>query len=154
MGEAKRRRQLDPNYGKIHRLSNDAVKTQQAELVIKELFTYFSVELKTLMIATSFPNNYLEFTERVKRWLTLRLSRYTPQDRSCIAQFIFALITNLEDGIITDSYDREHPVSPLIICCFLRVTKNYNDRIYSFTTNRKIVLKNRSRITDNRETYI
>ena len=125
MGESKRRKQLDPSYGKVYHLPNDTLKAQQAERVVTEMFACFSEDLKQLMIATSFPDHYSQTTERIQHWFNLRLSQYAPDDRCFIAQYIFTLISHLEDAMVTDGYNRQHPVSPLIICCFLKVTKNY-----------------------------
>ena len=125
MGEAKRRKQLDPNYGRVYSLSNKALKLQEAERILTELFESFSKELKQLMIAVDFPDNYSQTTESIKDCFELRVSKYTHDDRCFIARFIFGLMCHLEETLVADDYNREYPVSPIIICCFLEVTKQY-----------------------------
>ena len=46
MGESKRRKQLDRNYGKIYRLGSNALKTNVAEQVLSEMFDHFPNDLK------------------------------------------------------------------------------------------------------------
>ena len=125
MGEAKRRAQLDPNFGKVPHLSTTALKDRQAELVLEQLFTRFSVELKKLITAQSFPDNYSQVSDQITNWLHHRLLKYYPSDRQYIAQFIFRLMTHLSSESVVDQSGTQNEVSLVLFCCFLKATKNY-----------------------------
>lgn len=125
MGESKRRARLDPNYGKIPHLSTTALKDRHSESVLEELFSHFNLELRQLITAKSFPAHYSEVSDRISDWLHHRLLSYRPEDRTYIAQFIFGLISQLEDESVIDQYGRQNYISPILLCCFLKATKHY-----------------------------
>lgn len=127
MGESKRRARLDPNYGQIPNLSTTALKDKHSESVLEELFSHFNLELRQLITAQSFPDNYAEVSDRISDWLHHRLLSYRPEDRTYIAQFIFDLISEIENKSVTDQYGRQNYISPIMVCCFLKATKHYFD---------------------------
>jgi hypothetical protein len=125
MGEAKRRQQKDPNYGKLPSLSTTSAKSRHSELVIEELFTRFAPDLKKLITAQSFPDDYSQITTNITHWLHHRLQQYRQSDRAYIAQFIFALIAQLDDQLVVDKYQNSHSVSPILLASIFQATKSY-----------------------------
>ncbi len=125
MGEAKRRALLDPNFGKVPHLSTTVLKDRQAELVLDELFTRFPVELKELVTAQSFPDNYSQVSDQISNWLNHRLLKYYPSDRQYIAQYVIGSITYLSCESVVEQSGRKNEVSLVFFCCFLKATKNY-----------------------------
>ncbi|MGL5833218.1 MAG: hypothetical protein ACRC1Z_08295, partial [Waterburya sp.] len=123
MGEAKRRQQKDPNYGKIPNLSTTSAKLRNSELVVEELFTHFATDLKKLIIAQSFPDDYSQITTHITHWLNNRLERYHESDRAYIAQFILGLIANLDNQSVIDKYQHHHQISPILLASIFQATK-------------------------------
>ena len=125
MGEAKRRALLDPNFGKVPHLSTTTIKERHAEEVLDELFTCFPVELKELITAQSFPDNYSHITEQISNWLNHRLLKYYPTDRQYIAQYVIGSITYLICESVVDRGGTQNEVSLVFFCCFFKATKNH-----------------------------
>lgn len=125
MGEAKRRSQLDPNYGQFFNLSSVATKNQHSQLVIGELFAAFVPEFKILIRAKTFPDDYQQICTRVTNWIECRLLRYRQEDRTHIAQFILGMIAQLDDYLVIDQYQQKDEVSPVLLCCLFQATKSY-----------------------------
>ncbi len=113
MGEAKRRKQLDSNYGKIHFLATPAEKDKHIKKIIHELFSQFKSELTELITAETIPENYDAIQEKLAAWLSHKLSDYHPCDRTAIAN---ALI--LYCGEMSAEYD----CSPVLFMCFVDMT--------------------------------
>ena len=125
MGEAKRRAKIDSNYGKLNNLCTTALKEKQAELVLQELFANFPEQIHKLLTAQCFPEDYSEICGKIGHWLQERLAVYYPEDREYIVRFTVNLIY-----ILGREYSIRHghkyvEVSPVFICCFFRVAKNY-----------------------------
>lgn len=125
MGEAKRRSQSDPNYGQFFNLYSTAAKIQHSELVVNELFILFASELKILIRAKAFPDDYQQMCDRITHWLHQRLLRYRPEDRQYIAQFVLGVIAQLDDYSVVDQYQQKDEVSPVLLCCVFQATKSY-----------------------------
>lgn len=126
MGEAKRRSKSDPNYGKFFDLSSASAKQKHSELVLQELFTFFSSELKILMSAKTFPAQYPSICERISSWFEQRLLPYRPGDREYIAQFILGLAVTLgEEFSLKDHFGRQDDISLALFHCLFQATKHY-----------------------------
>ena len=137
MGEAARRKKLDPNYGKISRLGTNSLKFKEAEKIIEELFKEFKLTLNKFMKAESIPENYQSDSEKIKQWLDERLLKYQEQDRSTLAQAIFAFIVSLGSEDLVNELGYHTEVSPVLLMCFVKIVKNYLSR----EENEKLLLK-------------
>ncbi|MGF1539139.1 MAG: hypothetical protein ACFCU5_01600 [Pleurocapsa sp.] len=116
MGEAKRRKQLDPGYGATHFLATPAERDKHIKKIIHELFSQFKSELTELITAETIPDNYEEIQEKLAAWLSQRLSDYRSGDRAAIAN---ALI--LYCGELSAEYD----CSPVLFMCFVDMTNSH-----------------------------
>lgn len=126
MGEAKRRSQYDPNYGKVFNLSSASAKTQHSQSLLEQFFTDCHTESRTLISATTFPPQYQSICKRVCDWFEQKLLPYRPQDREYIAQYVLSIAATIGDEFVHDKpFGREDDVSLAFFCCLFQALKNY-----------------------------
>ena len=126
MGQAKRRKQNNPDYGKVFDLSSTSAKLQHCESVVKEMFTTFNTEFKTLVSAKAFPENYQSICDRITLWFEQKVLKYHPRDRQYIAQFILGLAATIGDEFAPASpFSEGNEVSPALFCCLFQVTRSF-----------------------------
>jgi hypothetical protein len=116
MGEASRRRKLDPSYGKVTSLRTPSLKNQHSEKIFHELLKQFQVEFYHLFNAETVPENYQTVTEQVRLWLKDKLLIYRESDRAYIAKFIFYLIVGGGE---------KANINPLATSCIFKAVKDY-----------------------------
>lgn len=100
MGEAKRRSQSDPNYGKLFNLSSDAAKARHSQLFVEQLFTDCRTESRALISAQTFPDDYQLICDRLSGWFEQKLLQYRPQDREYLAQYTLGIAATIGDEFV------------------------------------------------------
>ena len=112
MGESKRRKQLDSNYGTIPLLSSKSQPEKHVNSIIESLSVKFETEIKAIASAESIPDNYMPIKQRINRWLEGILEPYRESDRTLIASSIMACYAQIAN---------EYETSPLLIKCFFEI---------------------------------
>lgn len=116
MGEAKRRKKLDPSYGQVHSLKNLKQREKHFDSLLEELFNQFKPELRKLILAEYIPDDYLQIKENISLWLETKLSGYRSEDKTMFANSL--LLFGGEINLELDS-------SPILFMCFMEVIKPY-----------------------------
>ena len=116
MGEASRRKKLDPHYGTVPSLSTPDLKYKHSEIIFEELTEHFKVELAPLFQAKTVPENYQTLTEEIRKWLHNRLLTYRESDRVYLAKYVFFMLVEIEEKV---------SFSPLVISCIFKTVKEY-----------------------------
>ncbi len=116
MGEASRRKKLDPNYGKVPSLSTPSLKEKHSEKIFQELLEQFKVEFSTLLTAETIPENYQTVTEQVRLWLGNKLLTYREPERSELAKLLFFTLVEVGEDV---------SFSPLLTSCIFKAVKDY-----------------------------
>ena len=114
MGEAKRRKQLDSNYGSVPNLTSQSQKQKHVERIIDELSQQFKGEIKEIAAAESIIESYDRYCQLISAWIEQRLAIYQSEDRTSIASSIMSCYAE-----ITAKYES----SPLLIKLFFDVLK-------------------------------
>ena len=110
MGEAKRRKQLDPTYGKVPLLSSQGQREKHLSLLLEQLFGQFDSDLKHLAEAeTETASNYNQIKNKLSAWLNDKLAEYRSCDRTEIAGSLLAFCAEMTE---------EYVNSPLFLKCF------------------------------------
>ena len=116
MGEASRRKKLDPNYGKVPSLSTQSMKEKHSGDIFYELIKQFPQAFKVLFKTSEVPENYHTVTEEIRLWLYNKLSIYKPADRAELAKSLFTTMVGVAD---------ELSLNPLAISCITKAVKDY-----------------------------
>lgn len=116
MGEASRRRKLDPDYGKVLSLSTKSLKEKHFEKILFEFMHQFPNELRDLLDAKTVPENYQAIAEQMRLWLSNRLSTYRESDRAFLAKMLFHTLVLARE---------EHIHNPLFISCLKQAVKDF-----------------------------
>ena len=116
MGEASRRKKLDPNYGKVPSLSTRARKQEHSEQIFYEFIKQFGREFKNLFKSKTVPENYQTIIEEVKLWVDTRLLTYGKSDRAYLAKSVFYTLVAVEEELY---------LSPLAMSCLFKAVKEY-----------------------------
>ena len=116
MGEAKRRKKLDPTYGKTPSLKTQKDREKYIEQVLDDLYSQYGSELKTLTTATEIPQNYDEIKDKLTYWMKDKLSKYRDKDKQIIAHTLLQLVVEMKE-----KYD----ASSVVIICFIEIFKSY-----------------------------
>lgn len=112
MGEAKRRKQFDPSYGKLPLLTSEGQKEKHFAQLLDELFSKFDSEIKQLAEADSINEDYDRIKEELATWLSNRLNQYRNSDRSLLAT---SLISFWAEMI------QQNQTSPVLLKCMSEV---------------------------------
>jgi hypothetical protein len=112
MGEAKRRKQFDPSYGKLPLLTSEGQKEKHFAQLLDDLFSKFDREIKQLAEADSINQDYDHIKEELTTWLSNRLNQYRNSDRSLIA---ISLVSFWAEII------QENQTSPILLKCMSEV---------------------------------
>jgi hypothetical protein len=141
MGEASRRKKLDPNYGKVVSLRTPSLKNEYSDKVFNELIEQFRVEFAHLFRTETVPENYHTVAEQVRLWLKDKLSTYREEDRAYIAKFIFSTLVKVGEEV---------GFSPLAISCIFKAVKDYftPDELQSLLNHLDSRKKGQSSITN------
>ena len=128
MGEAARRKKLDPNYGKVPSLSTRARKKKHSKKIFHELLKEFAPELRSLSKAKTVPENYQTITERVKLWVDNQLLSYDKSDRAYLAKYLFRPFVVANEPL---------SLNPLIMSCLFKAVMEYfpPDQLQCFLNN-------------------
>ncbi len=116
MGEASRRKKLDPNYGKVISLSTRSMKYKHLGEICLEFIEQFQVELTELMMAETVPENYQTVKEEVRLWFFEQLLTYREADRASLAKSLFFIIVGIHKNDL---------FNPLLISCIFKAVKEY-----------------------------
>lgn len=116
MGEAKRRKQIDPTYGKVPSLRTERDREKHFEKILDDLHSECESELKALIIGDKAPDEYEQIRVSLGSWIENRLSNYREQDRETIANSL--LLFSYE---MSEKYD----TSPMVFVCFTDILKSY-----------------------------
>ncbi|MEL6495786.1 MAG: hypothetical protein AAFQ41_11805 [Cyanobacteria bacterium J06623_7] len=114
MGEAKRRKQLDQDYGKVPSLSSQGQQQKHIESIMQELSQQFSQEIKDIAAAESIIEPYESYCDAISAWIEKRLAIYQADDRSLIASSIMTCYAEIA---------MKYESSPLLIKLFFDVLK-------------------------------
>ncbi len=117
MGEARRRKKLDPNYGegKVLSLKTLGAHGKYMEEVLDDLHSECKSEMQTLMVAKKIPDDYQKIRDQLASWLENRISKYSDVEREMIAHYLL---------IFCDEISEDDNASPIMIC-FLDIIKSY-----------------------------
>ena len=116
MGEASRRKKLDPNYGKVSSLSTRSLKYKHLGKICQEFIKQFHQEFNELFEAETVPVNYQTVKEEVRLWLKNKLSIYRQADRAELAKLLFYLLVGVQEDDL---------FNPLLISCIFKAVKEY-----------------------------
>ena len=125
MGEAKRRKKLDSNYGKIPLFRALEDYEKEARQIVDELHSENEIEMTILVYAQKFPDNYQEIRAQFAEWLENRLSKYRKQDQEILANYLLSFFTT--------TYE-EYEMTPVTLFCFSEILKYY----FPLKTRRKM----------------
>lgn len=115
MGQAKRRKQNDPTYGKVPFLGTKTEKRKHLEKMVDDLYSEFDSELKTLSIFEKVPDEeYKQIFTSLDKWINNRLLNYREQDREILANSLAAFMYSVLE---------EHDLSHLLCICFVDILK-------------------------------
>lgn len=116
MGEAKRRKQIDPTYGKVPSLRTERDRKKHFEKILDDLHSECSSELKALITGDKAPDEYEQIRVSLGSWIENRLSDYREQDRETIA-----------NSLLLFSYEmsEEYDTNPMVFVCFTDILKSY-----------------------------
>ena len=114
MGEAKRRKQLDSNYGRVPSLTSQSQKEKHVDRIIDELSQQFKDEIKEIATAESIIEPYHRYCQSMSAWINRRLATYQPGDRTLIASSIMICYAEIA---------MKYESSPLLIKLFFDVLK-------------------------------
>ncbi|AFZ35937.1 hypothetical protein Sta7437_2398 [Stanieria cyanosphaera PCC 7437] len=112
MGEAKRRKQSDPSYGKLPLLTSERQKEKHFEQLLDELFSTFDNEIKQLAKADSITEEYDRIKDQLSTWFADKLNNYRNSDRSLIAT---SLVSFWAEMI------QQNRTSPVLLKCMSEV---------------------------------
>ncbi len=76
MGEAKRRKKLNYNYGKVFSLRNESQREEQISKITNEFMEQFEGQFKALAEADSLTDNFSSITSEIKNWFQQKLTKY------------------------------------------------------------------------------
>ena len=116
MGEASRRKKLDPNYGKVTSLSTPSIKEKHSAKIFLELMEQFPQAFKILFKTSDIPEDYQTVTEEIRLWLHNKLSIYKPADQAELAKLLFTTMVGVAE---------ELSLNPLAISCMFKAVKDY-----------------------------
>ena len=126
VGEAKRRKAKDKDYGKYINLDDQSVRERHLDSVMTDLFTTFTTEIRTLMLAESPPDNFQSICSRMETWVKSRLAKYREGDRDdiivCLVVIFYELHTKYTVGDMHS--DEQRNVGRCMFDCIYQVTKN------------------------------
>ena len=116
MGEAARRKKLDPNYGKVISLSTRSLREKHSGDIFYELIKQFPQAFKVVFKTSDVPDNYQTVTEEIRLWLYNKLSIYQAADQAELAKLLFATMVGVGD---------ELSLNPLAVSCMFKAVKDY-----------------------------
>ena len=99
MGEASRRKKLDPNYGQVPSLSTPSMKEKHSGEIFLELMKQFPQAFTHLFKTRDVPENYQTVTEEVRLWLNNQLLIYREADRADLAKLLFTTMVGVGDEL-------------------------------------------------------
>lgn len=116
MGEAKRRKQIDPTYGKVPSLKTERDREKHFEKILDDLHSECEPELKALIMGDKTPDEFDKIRVSLGRWIEKRLSGYREPDRETIA-----------NSLLLFSYEmsKEYDTNPIVFVCFTDILKSY-----------------------------
>jgi hypothetical protein len=154
MGEASRRKKLDPSYGKIVSLNTPSLKNEHLDKVFQELIR--QAEFVYLLRAETVPENYHAVAEQIRLWLEDKLSVYKEEDRADMARFIFRVLTDIREGN-SPNYIPVSSFKYLPISCVFKAVKDYftPDQLQGLIDriNKNLKAEGKSSITDPRTKF-
>ena len=117
MGEARRRKKLDPDYGKFTSFTTlrDGEQKKHIDLMIEDLYSDNELELKTLSYAEEIPSNYKQIQGKIAEWIEKRLSKYRDSDRK---QITLSLL------IVFSIMCEKGSINHLTLICFMKIFKS------------------------------
>lgn len=116
MGEAKRRKKLDPSYGKVHNLKDPNLRDKHVVSIMNDFVAQLKPDLKILITAEYIPHEYEQIKERISDWLEARLSSYDVEDQILIARSLIALSGDMNVEAFS---------SPSLFVCVMEALKPY-----------------------------
>ena len=116
MGEAKRRQQLDANYGKIPSLNSANQQQRHVDLIIEQLSQNFAPQIKHIAAAESMIDAYDAHKQLISDWLNKKLELYHQSDRLFLASSIMTVYAEIA---------MEYEASPLLIKFWYEILESY-----------------------------
>lgn len=118
MGEAKRRKQLDPSYGRIPSLTSQNQKAKHLNRILDEINRQFEITIKQIASADSIFDSYAADRQRVSDWLDNQLKNYSTDDRTMLASSIMSVYAEMA---------MKYETSPLLIKFWYEILKSFLD---------------------------
>ena len=106
MGEAKRRKQRDANYGSVPSLTSASQQQKHVDLIIDQLSQTFVKEIKQIAAAESMIDSYDSYKQLISDWLNKKLELYRASDRLLLASSIMTVYAEIA---------MQYEASPLLI---------------------------------------
>ena len=126
MGEARRRKKLDPSYGKFTSLRNAEDGKKHLKQILDELHSQCRSEMKALFLAEKIPDNYQQIRAQIAEWIEKRLSKYCESDRETLALALSAFFLKTW---------QDDETSDVMHMCLMEILKPY---LSSSSVNEKI----------------
>ena len=88
MGEAKRRKKLNKEYGKFKSLTTKLIQAKEISELIDELNYKHYTDIQRLIKTKKVPDDYQQIQGRIAPWLKEKISKYQEKDQQQIAAAI------------------------------------------------------------------
>ncbi len=121
MGEARRRKKLDSNYGKLPSLKISGGRDRHINKILDDLYSQCESELKTLINAKKTPDNYQLLRDSIAGCLENIMSKYREEDREIIAHYIVSVFSTMSEN---------YNLNPIGVLCLVEILKSYLPSLY------------------------
>ena len=116
MGEAKRRKKLDVDYGSVPSLTTHNQQQKHVDLIVDELSKKFAIEIEQIASAESMIDSYESNKQSVSNWLHSKLELYRQSDRTLIASSIMTVYAEIA---------MQYETSPLLIKFWYEILESW-----------------------------
>lgn len=116
MGEAKRRKRLNSNYGKVFSLRTESQREEHISKMMNEFIDQFETQFKALAEADSIPDNFSSITSEIKNWFQQELAKYDPSDHTMLSETLLFVCAEMNDSF---------EMNPLTMVCFVDALSPY-----------------------------
>ena len=94
-------------------------------MILEQFFTDCRTESRTLISATTFPDNYQSICEHITNWFEQKLLQYCPQDREYIAQYTLGIAATIGDEFVKERPFGQEDVSLAFFYGIFQGIKDY-----------------------------
>ncbi len=116
MGEARRRKKRDSNYGKLKSLITSKDCVQFIDRIVDDLYSECKSELKALFSAENIPDNYRQIRAQLSEWMKNKFSEYRDSDYEAMAIILMKLFSEMFE---------QEKFNHIAFMCFIEILKPY-----------------------------